>query len=141
MIVRQWDLDLTLEKVKAYQDDIIRLEDLTWSKYLNTLCNSRAKELIQKENILEVEFLFTLLSGYVTSLYCKTVLNDKESMEIAMSLATVSEYLQSKLRNDIRLSQIDWRSRQAAMNKIQRPIRLWISKSFTNFIRTSQRLF
>ena len=58
-----------------------------------------------------MEFPFTLSSGYVTSTYCKTVLNDKESMEIAMSLATAGEYLQSKLRSDIRLSQINWRSR------------------------------
>ena len=71
-----------------------------------------------------MEFLFTLSLDYAISLYCKIVLNDKESMEIVMSLATAGDYLQSKLRSDIRLSQIDWRSRQEAMNKIQRPIRL-----------------
>ena len=57
----------------------------------------RAKEQICKEKRLEVGFLFELLSGYVTSEYCEIVINDKEGLEVAISLSTASKYLQSKL--------------------------------------------
>ena len=93
MIVRQWQLELTLEKVKTYQDNVRRIEELTWSEYLNTLCNSRAKELIKGENRIKIEFPFVLFSGYVTSANYEIVLNDKDSIEIAMPLATIGSYV------------------------------------------------
>jgi len=107
LIVRRWDLDLTPEKVKVYQDDMRRIENLTWSEYLNTLCDSRAKELIKGENRTEIEFPFVLLSRYVTSANYEIVLNDKDSIEIAISLATSDSYVQSKFRSNFRLNQID----------------------------------
>jgi len=71
------------------------------------LCDSSAKELIEEENRIEIEFLFELSLGYVTSVNYETVLNDKDSMEIAMSLATAGSYIQSKFRSNFRLNQID----------------------------------
>ena len=55
-----------------------RVEDLTWSEYLNVLCNSRAKELIKMEQRIEIAFPFVLLSGYIISINYETVLNNKE---------------------------------------------------------------
>ena len=118
LIVRQQSLDLVPEKIKAHQDDMLQIDKLTWNKYLNILCDTRAKELICKEKRLEVGFLFKLSSGYITSEYCVTVINDKEGLEVAISLSTAGEYLQSKLRSNIRLCRIDQRSCLAAMNKL-----------------------
>jgi len=67
----------------------------------------RVKELICKEKRLEVGFPFELSSGYITSKYCETVINNKEELEVAISLSTASEYLQSKLQSNIRLCRID----------------------------------
>ena len=102
----------------------------------------RAKELICEEKRLEVGFPFKLSSGYITSEYCEIVINDKEGLEVAISLSTAGEYLQSKLwsESNIRLCRIDWGSHLAAMNKLQGLMRLWLSKSFTNFAGISHRL-
>ena len=70
-----------------------RVKDLTWSEYLNALWDSRAKELIKMEQRIEIVFPFTLSSGHATSTNYKTVLNDKESIELAMSLATAGSYI------------------------------------------------
>ena len=91
---------------------------MTWSEYLNTSCNSKAIELIKGKNRTEIEFLFKLLLGYIILANYEIVLNDKDSMEIVISLATAGSYIQSKFRSNFRLNQIDWRSRQATMNKI-----------------------
>ena len=106
LIVRRWSLDLVPEKIKANQDDMLQIDKLTWNKYPNTLYGTRAKELICKEKRLEVGFPFKLLLGYITSEYCEIVINDKEGLEVAISLSTTSEYLQSKLWSNIKLYRI-----------------------------------
>ena len=124
LIVRQWSLDLVPEKIKAHQDNILQIDKLTWNEYLNTLCDIRVKELICEEKRLEVGFQFKLSSGYITLEYCEIVINNKEGLEVAILLSTAGEYLQSKLRSNIRLCRIDWRSRLAAINKLQGLMRL-----------------
>ena len=76
---------------------MLQIDELTWNEYLNTLCDTRVKELICKEKRLEIGFPFELSLGYVTSEYCETVINNKEGLKVVISLSTAGEYLQSKL--------------------------------------------
>ena len=74
------------------------------------------------------------------SINYKTVLNDKESIELAISLVIAGSYIQNKFRSNFKLNQIDWSSRKAVMSRLPEPMKIWISKSFINFAGTSLRL-
>ena len=74
-------------KIKAHQDNRMRLEDLSWFELLNIKCNSRAKCLIQQEERETVPFPFELSSLYLLSRSSNLVLNTKESTLVSISLS------------------------------------------------------
>ena len=127
-------------KIRAHQDNRIRMEDLSWFKLLNIKCNSRAKSLIQQEEREIVPFSFELSSSYLSSKSSNLVLNTKESMLISMLVSRTSKYVSEKLWNSSAFYLVDWVSRGRGVAMLTPMFKVWLSKSFTNFAATSHRM-
>ena len=97
LIKRRQKTKIIRSKIWAYQDDRMRLEDLSQFKLLNVKCDSRAKFLIQQEERETVPFSFELSSPYLSYKSSILVLNTKESMLVSMSVLRTSEYISRKL--------------------------------------------
>jgi len=65
----------------------------------------------------------------------------KDSILVTILLSQAKEYLQKKLRNELAFDLVDWQSRAQVMKILSSLIKVWLSKSFTNFAGTSHRLY
>ena len=107
---------------------------------MNIKCDGHTKKLIRKKTRDIVPFPFELQSPYITSTLNHLTLNMKDSILVAISLFQVKEYLQKKLWNKSAFNLVDWQSRAQVMKILSPLIKVWLSKSFTNFAGTSYRL-
>ena len=92
-------LKLRPKKIKAYLDDRISSNKLTWLEKMNIMCDLRAKELIRNESRQVVPFPFELVSLFVSSSFTPNTINSKEDLILYILLAQAKEYLKKKLHS------------------------------------------
>ena len=63
-----------------------------------------------------------------------------DSIKATMYRKLVQLYLSKKL-NIVSEDKVDWKLREVIVDKIPSHLKIWLSKSFTNFARTLHQLF
>ena len=127
-------------KIRAHQDNRMRMEDLSWFELLNVKCDSRVKSLIQQEEREIVPFPFELSFLYLSSKSSNLVLNTKESMLVSILVSRTREYISGKLQNSSAFYLVNQVSRGRGVVILTPMFKVWLSKSFTNFTAISHRM-
>ena len=113
-------------KVKAHHDELVQFNKLTFLEKVNTICNKKAKILIQSETRETVLFLFPLSSPYL--MVDRTVISQPEELERHLLIAIIRNYFRKRYNT------------QGAFLIIPTYLYTWVSKTLSNFTGIALRM-
>ena len=128
-------------KIAGHQDDIKRLNILSFLEHLNIQCDLEVKKLIREQIDSDgnPSFPFQFNSPIVLDKFNNTLVST-EMIKDEIYVQLAAPYLTKKL-NIILMDEIDWRFRKSVIQLLPDSMYIWLSKSFTNFASTAHQLY
>ena len=127
-------------KIVGHQDNVKRLNALSFLERLNILCNLEVKKLIRKQ--IDVDgnpsFPFQFDSPIVLD-KSNSFLVSTEMIKDEIYVQLAAPYLKKKL-SITSINEIDWNFRKLVIKLISNSLYVWLSKSFTNFAGIAYQL-
>jgi hypothetical protein len=127
-------------KIADHQDNVKRLNTLSFLECLNILCDLKVKKLIREQ--IDVaknpSFSFQFDSPIVLD-KSNSFLVLIEMIKDKIYIQLVAPYLKKKL-SITSMDEIDWNFRKSVIKLLPDSLYVWLSKSFTNFAGTAHQL-